>query len=100
MPAEHTARGHINQSLPDRLVITDDNDNDDGEEDGCDDGDDDTHHDVVIDDGTVANAAGVPAVAAEAAETEVDDAVDDPAVLGPLSQSAAQTGVVESPPPP
>ena len=39
-------------------------------------------------DGTVANAAGVPAAPTAAAETgEVDDVVDDPAVLGPLSQS-------------
>ena len=32
MPAEHTALGHINQSLPDRLVITDDGDDDYDEE--------------------------------------------------------------------
>ena len=74
---------------------TDDDDGDDEEEDGYDDGDNDTHHDVVDDYGTNANAAGVPAGAAAAVETgEVDDVVDDPAVLGPLSQFAAQTGVV------
>ena len=43
------------------------------------DGDNDTHHDVVVDDGTVANAAGVPAATAATAETgEADDVVDDP----------------------
>ena len=83
--AVHTERGHINQSVPDRPLITDDDDGDDDEEDGCNDDDGDTHHDVVVDDGTVANAAGVPAAAAAAAETgEVDDVVDDPAVFGPF----------------